>query len=131
MIGTLDKKRGIVNVMVVRDGRRTCLSMDEGLAGLGEVLFGGDRKAFASWLQRCVDEIDAKMRQAALQAELGEQVGQYSSMSRMVQREIVELAKARLQEVERQADRTVISDGLSTSVVQSAPTGATQGVSVV
>lgn len=96
MIGTLDKKRGIVNVLIYRSGRKTYLSMDQALVTLGVEIFEGDGKALSKWIQQRVDQLDAQLQQAALHSELGEQAVQVSGFSRLMQRELIELARERL-----------------------------------
>lgn len=87
MIGSLDKKRGIVNVPIRKDGRLTYLSMDEGLANLALQLFDGDVPRCRQWMQNCVNDILLKQQEA----EIGVKV-KIGGLSRMIQREIVALA---------------------------------------
>ena len=96
MVGTIDKKRGIVNVPIYRNGRKTCASMDQALVMLGIDLFNGDGKALLRWIQECTDRLEAQLRQAALSGELGDQVIQASGFSRLIQREVIEMARERL-----------------------------------
>lgn len=99
MIGTLDRKRGIVNINVLREGRKTCLSMDHALAMLALDLFEGDAKALHAWLQQRCDAIDARLGALAQTADLGQQVAPASGFSRLVQREIIDLARMRLRQL--------------------------------
>jgi len=95
--GVLDRRRGIVNVGVKREGRRSHLSMDEALVGLALDLFDGDGEALGRWLQGRVDEWEAR--------RLGGSGVPYSSLSRLIQREVIELARRRLAGV---GDRGVV-----------------------
>jgi hypothetical protein len=103
MIGTLDKKRGIVNVPIRREGRLTYISMDEGMAQLAIDLFEGDEAACRAWIQSCVDDLDKNTEQALRNANVGERIGQASGFSRMVQRQLISLALHRLRELRRAA----------------------------
>lgn len=106
MIGTLDTKRGIVNVMIHRAGRKTYLSMDQALADLALALFGQDKKAFQQWLQARVALLNAEVEASVLHADVGGGTpnggllnGAHmpaSGFSRMVQREILHLARERI-----------------------------------
>jgi hypothetical protein len=91
--GTLDRKRGIVNVGIRRQGRKSHLSMDEALVGLALDLFEGDSKALSCWIQERVDEWEAARRLA--EEGIGTGVP-YSGLSRLIQREIIELARRKL-----------------------------------
>jgi len=101
MIGTLDKKRGIVNVPIRREGRLTYISMDEGMAQLAVDLFDGDEAACRGWIQACVDDLDRDAERALSNARVGDRIGQASGFSRMVQRQLIALALRRLRELRR------------------------------
>jgi len=112
MLGTLDKKRGIVNILIHRGGRKTYLSMDQGLVALGMAMFDGDPKKLSGWIQARVDALDTQGASGTPHATgvnghahtddfaggaCAAQAAPASGFSRLVQREIVGLALQKLQ----------------------------------
>ncbi len=96
--GTLDKKRGIVNIAIRREGRKTYLSMDEAMVGLAVDLFHGDTKALGRWIQERVDEWDAARRSIDEGGDEGARGVPCSGLSRLIQREVIGLARRVLAE---------------------------------
>jgi hypothetical protein len=94
--GTLDKKRGIVNIAIRREGRKTYLSMDEAMVDLAVDLFHGDTKALGRWVQERVDEWDAARRSIEEGDDEGARGVPCSGLSRLIQREVVGLARRML-----------------------------------
>jgi len=94
--GTLDKKRGIVNIAIRREGRKTYLSMDEAMVYLAVDLFRGDTKALGRWIQERVDDWDAARRSIEEGREEAARGVPCSGLSRLIQREVIELARRML-----------------------------------
>ena len=70
LLGTLDRKRGIVNVPITRGNRKTCVSMDQGMARLALEVFDGDKAQLMRWIQDQVLYIDNRLQTQAQDEEL-------------------------------------------------------------